>query len=569
MEISPLKLVRIDLQTKDVKIEELTENHPYFGWAGRALIGKILLNEMDPTQPALSAANKLIFANGFLSGTKAPNSGRMSIGAKSPLTDGIKESNVGNSSSVMLAKYGILAIILENHSSEWVWISISQEGIKIESAAGMEKENNYNLTKHFQTEYGKKIGYFGIGYAGYAKFKTASIASVDMQGHPSRHAGRGGLGAVMGAKKVKALIIHPTKSGKTEYANISQFNEVSQPLFKFINEKSKNRHKYGTMASLMAMDAIHALPTHNHRRGSYENSHKLSGEALHELILANKGKYGVSCSPFCAIQCSCVVNDAQQNHITSSLEYETVGKFGPNLLIDNLEQIAHMSRLCDDFGMDTLEVGNTIAVMMEAGLLKWGDGEAVIQILKGLYEEKPESLDIGLGCYDLGKKLGITRIPHVKKQGLPAYEPRSIPSTGITFLTTAMGADHTAGDALAPADMTQTAQKMDLSKEKQIYSMLADSIGICYFVGFNLDLITKYTSLIGARFGETISKSPQNWIEWAKAQLRTEIKFNTMAGLAEIDQFPDFFTTEFLEDIPRKWDITTKDLELFWTDMQK
>ncbi|MBD3353729.1 MAG: aldehyde ferredoxin oxidoreductase, partial [Candidatus Lokiarchaeota archaeon] len=501
------KIYRIDLANNEIKKESIQSRNQLELYAGRALSSKIIADEVPPETDPLDSENKLIFATGFLSGTFAPNSGRISIGAKSPLTQGIKESNVGGRAPSILAKHDVRALILEKMAEEWKVIHVSEKGIKILQANDLAELDNYELAERLIAKYGKNVGAFTIGSAGNRLFLNASIASIDMQGYPSRHAGRGGLGAVMGSKKVKAIVLEPPKQNKIKYYNQSEFKNYAVPWFKELNESKRVFSKYGTAIGVSGMSETHGLPTQNFRRGSFKDVEKISGDALHDFLEENKGKFSVACSPGCAIRCSNIVYNKDGKHITSSLEYETIAMNGSNLMINDIEKIAWIDHYSDDIGIDSIECGNTIAMYMEAGDIEWGDADAVIELLKGIKENKQKSLDLGLGCYRLGKKLGIKRIPQVKKQGFPGYDPRSYKGMGITYYTSPMGADHTAGPAIinrkAYSDKEYNASnpwdpkyKVLLSKELQIFIMILDSMGLCYFVGPSFEVTKTLSHLL-------------------------------------------------------------------------
>ena len=201
------KIIRVDLAKKEISTEELEPRHPLFFYAGRSLTSKIIYDEVPSDAEPLSAANKIIFSTGFLTGTPAPNSGRISVGAKSPLTGGIKESNTGGRGPSYLANHGIRALILENQSSEWVILKIEGSGVEILDGSDYIGTNNYELNRRLREKWGSKIGIFSIGVAGERKYYNATIQSTDMEGYPSRAAARGGLGAVMGSKKVNSRFL--------------------------------------------------------------------------------------------------------------------------------------------------------------------------------------------------------------------------------------------------------------------------------------------------------------------------------------------------------------------------
>jgi aldehyde:ferredoxin oxidoreductase len=559
-------IIRVKLNSKKIEREVVNSEHLLKFYAGRALSSKIIADEVPPLCDPLGPENKLIFACGFLSGTTAPNSGRISIGAKSPLTKGIKESNVGGRTPALLVRNNIRALIFEELSLDWVIIKVSEGKVEILDGKKYAGLNNYELTKNILDEYGSRVGAFMIGTGGELQFANSSIASLDMEGYPSRHAGRGGLGSVMGSKKIKAIIVIPPSKSLMEYADQKGFKMIASPWFKELNLANKEtKHVFGTPGCLLGMNEMHGLPTQNYRRGQFKDADKIGGEAVHELILKNKGKYGLACSPSCAIQCSNMILDSEGNHITSSFEYETIGLLGSNLLISDLEKIAMMDKLCDDFGIDTIETGSGLGVLMDAGKIEWGDADRCIELIEGLRNKNSESMDLGLGVYELGMKLGHSRIPHVKHQAFPSYEPRSLKAPSITFVTGPMGADHTAGD-VSGENPNKSEGKVALSKERQLLTMIIDSMGICYFVGSSFENTGKMSKLVTARYGETWEKDIDGWIDWAKKCILMERDFNVAAGLAATDTLPKFMLEENLEEAPFRWDFDPDEINHYWDD---
>jgi len=264
-----------------------------------------------------------------------------------------------------------------------------------------------------------------------------------------------------------------------------------------------------------------------------------------------------------------VILDSEGNHITSSFEYETIGLLGSNLLISDLEKIAMMDKLCDDFGIDTIETGSSLGVLMDAGKIEWGDADRCIELIEGLREKNPESMDLGLGVYELGTKIGHSRIPHVKHQAFPSYEPtyepRSLKAPSITFVTGPMGADHTAGD-VSGENPNKSEGKIAISKEKQVHTMIVDAFGICYFVGANIENTSKMSKLVTARYGGPWEKDINGWIDWAKKCILMERDFNVAAGLAATDTLPKFMLEEKLEEAPFCWDFDPDEIKHYWDD---
>lgn len=566
------KIVRINLGTKEIKIEPVEKGHSYEYYGGRALSAKILLDEVDPKVDPLSRDNKLIFASGLLGATFAPNSGRFSIGSKSPLTGGIKESNVGGLAPTLLCRTGIKAIIFEEKASNWQFLKIEDDKIELIDANPYVGMNNYELDLQLSKRFGSKIGVFSIGIAGEKQMRAASIASMDLEGYPSRHAGRGGLGAVMGSKKLKAVIIVPPKVNQIKYHDKKSFQQVALKWGKNLQESKKTFSKFGTLIGLMGMNSVHGLPTKNFRSGSFKDADKISGEALHEYLMKNNGKYGVSCSPGCMIRCSNIVFDKKGKHITSSLEYETVALNGSNLLINDLEKLAIIDHVCDDFGLDTIEVGNALAVFMEAGIIKWGDADGCIALLKEIKNDNKRSLILGNGAVEVGSVLNISRVAQVKGQGMPGYDPRTFKGMGVTYITSPMGADHTAGAAiinrtpdsdLEYGKLHAPKNKVELSKRLQIFTMILDSMGLCYFVGPNIENMSKLVEMLNARYRWNLKT--EDLVEMGQKWLKIERDFNMNAGLGATDDLPTFIQKENLSDLPdRSWDIEQDEISSFW-----
>jgi len=560
------KIVRINLTSREITPEVLDATHPLKDYAGRALTSKIIADEVPPMCDALGPENKFIIACGFLTGTPAPNSGRGSIGGKSPLTGGIKESNVGGRAPAYLARNDIRGLIFENCASDWIILKIAEGNVEILDGTPYAGLNNYALAERILEDYGTRAGAITIGMGGELLFANSSVACLDMEGFPSRHAGRGGLGAVMGSKKIKAVIVLPPSKSLIEYTDRSTFKSIAGPWFKDLNQATKHaKHVFGTPGAVTYMNELHGLPTQNYRRGQYKDVDMISGEAVHELILKNKGKFGLACSPGCAIQCSNMIMAADGKHVTSSLEYETIGLLGSNLMNNDILKISEMDHLCDDLGIDTIETGSGLGIFMEAGKITWGDADACIELIKGIYTKNPESMLLGLGVYELGKALNVDRVPHVKRQAFPSYEPRALKAPAITFLTGPMGADHTAGDVDGEQAYNPKG-KLVLSKDRQIYTYMVDSMGICYFVGPSLEKTTFMAHLMTARYGDAWTKTPEEWVMWARACMVMEREFNTKAGLSAIDILPKFMLEEPLEEIDYKWDFAQPEIDTYWED---
>ena len=572
-----MKIARINVNTDSIRYEEITRDSKFFLLGGRGLSSQIVYDEVPPLCDPLGNENKLIIANGILTGSPFPNSARTSVGAKSPLTKGIKESNIGGRPAMMLAQHGIRALILEGQSTNLKLILLNDKGLKFESAEVYKGMGNYKLHSLLREKYGERIGIYSIGPAGEYMMRAATVAANDLEGYPSRHAGRGGLGAVMGSKKIKAIVIMPPKRSKVKIHDIKKLREFSKPFAKTLAESKSTFSTYGTALMINAMSEYGGLPTKSFRMGSYEDVENISGERLHDLVIARKGKKRVACSPTCVIKCSNIIVDDNGNHITSSLEYETIALNGSNCMINDLDSLAKLDHLCDDNGIDTIEFGVTIGVAMDAGLIEWGDSDKVLEILDKEIRNTTETGQLyGNGVCHLGKKIDFERIPHVKGQGISAYDPRVFKAMSLTYATSPMGADHTAGAAIAGrsaradrdyGDVYEMENKEDLSYELQIYTAILDSMGCCYFIGPSYENMELIANAINAMHDKQLTR--EEVINLGKHIIKTEIDFNEKAGITqEMNDVPEFMKNEASPPTNLKFEFSKDVLKNFWKKIE-
>jgi len=568
-----MQIVRIDVKSSEINYEEISQDSRYYLLGARGLTSQIVYDEVPPNCDPLGPENKLILANGILTGSPFPNSARTSVGSKSPLTNGIKEANVGGRPSLMLAKYGIRALVFEEISSDLKLVLINEEGIELIPGSEYKGLGNYEVHQILRSKYGENIGIYSIGPAGEHLMHSATVAANDMEGYPSRHAARGGLGAVMGAKGIKAVVIIPPKESKVMMHDLKKFRETSTPFAKELADTKKVFSTFGTALNMRAMSEHQGIPTKNFQFGSFDKIMNISGEKLHDLVISRGGKKNLACSPYCVIKCSNLIVDDDGNHITSSLEYETMCLNGSNLLIDDLDTLAKIDHFCDDVGIDTIEFGGTVGVAMDCGKVSWGDADSVLNILDKQIRENTELGKLyGNGVKNIGKKLNAKRVPEIKGQGISAYDPRVFKGMGVTFATSPMGADHTSGAAIAGrvasqsknyGDLTKNDGKLDLSFELQIYTTVLDSLGCCYFIGPSYENMEIIAAAINAMYNLNLTR--EDVIDIGKSILKTELAFNEKAGITkEMDDIPDFVKQEPSEPSGLKFTFTKKELHNFW-----
>ena len=568
------QFLRINTKDKSFTFEEAPQ--AYAGLGGRALTSKLVLDEVPATCQPLGKYNKLIFAPGILSGTPAADSGRLSAGAKSPLTGGIKESNAGGLVSQKLARLGITALILEDKPAddEYSMIVINKDGITIKPAGDLVKKGNYEIMETLWAEYGKNVGVLSIGQAGEQRLKGASIQQADMNGRPGRAHGRGGLGAVMGSKKIKAIVVDDKGADRIKPVNPEDFKAANKRWVEMLKSHpvtGEGLPALGTAVLVNVINEAGALPTKNFRTGRFEHAQAISGETMAETIQARGGITTEGCHPGCVMKCSNVYHGADGKPLTTGFEYETLWAFGAHTCIKDLDAIALMDRLCDDFGLDTIEMGVTLGVAMEGDLIPWGDADAAVKLLSEVGEYSVQGKIIGNGAQFTGESLGVDRIPVVKKQALPAYDPRSCKGVGVTYATTPMGADHTAGYGVTAnilgvggtIDPLKKEGNIALSQGLQVATAAVDAAGLCLFVAFavldNEDGLPCVADMLNGMYG--LSLTTDDIVELGKQILRDEKEFNKKAGFTKVDdQLPEMFN-EDVEPHNTTWDFSTDELQ--------
>lgn len=572
------KFIRINMTTLQSTTETVPEK--YIGLGGRALTSSFVNDEVKPTCHALGKNNKLIFAPGLLSGTAAPNSGRLSVGAKSPLTGTIKESNAGGSSSQMLAKMGIKAFVIEGMPTDdkFYVIKIDMNGVTIDEAPEeiLNGCGNYDAIRILGEKYGEKVGIAIAGPAGEYRLPSANISIKDPEGN-IRSAGRGGLGAVLGSKKVKAVVLDETGSEAVPIADPEKFRAASKVFAKAILDHpvaGQGLAAYGTDVLVNILNEAGGLPAVNFTEGRIEHNDLISGETLNETITARGGDGKVShgCHRGCIIRCSQWYPDKKGKFITSGFEYETIWGLGADAGIKDLDAIAYIDRAMDDVGVDSIETAVAVAAAMEGGLIPWGDGQAVLEIVKDMAKPTPIARIIGSGTTVVGKTCGLFRVPVVKDQAIPAYDPRSVKGMGLTYATTPMGADHTAGYCVSgnilkigtDMDPLKKDGQIEYARAMQIGTAAIDSTGMCLFIYFGVaDSPEGYQALIdmiNAQYGLELTADDVD--ELGKSVLKVERDFNKRAGFTNAhDRLPEFMEYEPLAPHNVVWDFTPEEID--------
>jgi aldehyde:ferredoxin oxidoreductase len=571
-------IYRVNMTDQTVKKE--TAPKEWIGLGGRGLTSTIVAKEVPPTCHPLGPNNKLIIAPGLLSGTMAAQSGRLSAGAKSPLTGTIKESNSGGTASQQLAKLGIKALIIEGRPSaeHWYRLHVTAEGVSIEPADDLAGKGNRAVIAAMLDKFGDKVGVLTIGQAGEMRMAAANISVKDPTQH-IRSLGRGGLGAVMGSKQVKCITVEDPGPAKVAIADEEKFKAAAKVFAKTLLDhpvSGEGLPTYGTNVLINILNEAGGLPTRNFRYGQCDHHEKISGETMRDIIMERKGRPKHGCHVGCIIQCSQVYLDPEHNFVTAGFEYETIWGLGANCLIEDLDDIAECDRIMDDIGIDSIETAVLIGVAMEAGVIPWGDGKECRRVLsEEVGKGTPLGRIFGNGAGMVGKAFGQVRVPVVKNEGIPAYDPRSVKGIGVTYATSTMGADHTAGYSVATnilkvggfIDPLSKTGQVELSRNLQIATAAIDSTGMCIFIAFPmLDIPETFTSLIdmiNAQYG--LNLGADEFMEMGKRILKTEHAFNQAAGFGKAqDRLPEFFSYEPIPPHNAVWDFTDEELDEFW-----
>ena len=564
-----MKILRVNMKTREVQYEDVPEK--YQKLAGRALIARLLLEEIPPTCDALGPHNKLIFTPGLLGGAGVTAAGRLSVGAKSPLTKGVKESNAGGTAGDTLGKLGIRAVVVENQSEQkgFQLLHIKNDNALLENAGEVQGLGTYATSKKLQEIYGPDTTIISIGQAGEFLLTGAGIATTGEKQQRSNYAARGGLGAVMGSKGLKAIVIDKPTNKSYSYADVELLRTASKAFAqKLINDPKLGpqggQHLYGTASIVGAVNEMGSLPTRNFSEGNFSESPNLRGEHMRESILAREGKIGTRCMPGCVIACRNTYVDKNGKEIVGTLQFETIALVGSNLGIGDLDDVALLNYMCNDLGLDTIETGAALGVAMEAGLVKSGDTQGFVNILKQVGEGTALGRVIGNGAALTGQVFGIRRVPVALGQAIPGYDPRSLKGNGVTYATSPQGADHTAGNAFGARKEVNplgTEGQKELSLKLQIIAAMLDSTGLCLFarppiLGDPQLMVDMVNGIYG-----------WNWTleDYDKANrdvLRTELEFNRQAGITSADyRIPEYMREEPLAPHNVVFDVPDSDLD--------
>jgi len=550
-----MKFIRVNMSTQDVKVEEVPQ--AYMGLGGRGLTSIMINAEVLATCDPLGPENKLIVAPGVLSGTSLVNTSRVSIGAKSPLTGTIKESNAGGTVAAALGHLGITAIIFENQApdGELYIFRIDENGdaslIPAQEYQGM---RTYALSEKLLETYGEKSSVLCIGPAGEEKLTAASIQTTDVDGRPCRAAGRGGLGAVMGSKGLKAIVVDQRGKSADAIADPEAFKEAAKAFAKAVKDhpfSGQMLPALGTAGLIGPINSMGAFPSLNATKGVMDGWEKVSGEAMAQMIQERGGNPSHMGCAQCIVHCSNEFVDKAGKYVTSSLEYETIWATGGMTGIADLDTIAQLDFLCDDIGVDTMSTGVAVGVAMDAGHTSFGDAEGAVQMLEEIAEGTEFGKILGNGPAAVGEHFNHHRVPVAKGQSIAAYDPRAMQGNAVTYATSPMGADHTAGNVLGEymaenLDPLKADGQVEASRNTQIAMASLDCTGLCLLASFALTTPEggeAFLKAMNAKFGTELG--PDDIPALGIRVLKAEREFNRKAGFTnEDDRMAKFFYEE-------------------------
>ncbi len=573
------QIIRVDMTKLKVSTEDVPDKYKHMG--GRWLTDSIICDEVDPTCHPLGPHNKVVFAPGIVTGTNAPSSGRISVGGKSPLTDGIKEANAGTPFAQKVARLGVKAVVVEGQPEKkkkyWL-LKMDKDGYELHPTDDWVGKGLYEVFPLLFDKFGKKVGVEAIGVAGERLMTNAGVCFNDVDNRPSRYAGRGGLGAVLGSKGLKFVIVDDKGAKGVEIVDRSLFNKGTAKLAKALRTHDITKpggalNTYGTAVLVNIMNEAGGYPTRNFREGRFEGAAATSGEAIHDICKerGGAGRTGHHCHPECIIECSNVYPRPDGTEHVSCIEYESDWAFGANCGVDDLDVIAELVWMSNDYGLDTIEAGGTIAVAMEAGLAEFGDGARAIELMKEIGKGTPLGQTLGCGAATTGRTFGVVRVPGVKGQNMPAYEPRAVKGIGVTYATSPMGADHTAGYTITSeilgvggeVDPFDTV-KAELAKNLQVATAFVDSTGYCLFIAFAvLDIqeglegtVESCNGVLGTEWTlDDIGRIGGEVIDMERA-------FNEAAGFTRAhDRLPEFMKYEKLPPHGVVFDVPDEELD--------
>ena len=551
------KILRVDLTAGKISEETISEELARKFLGGRGIASKILFDEVDPGIDPLGPENKLVFMSGLLTGTPSPSAARYSVVAKSPLTNLWAQANSGGRWGVDLKHSGFDGIIFEGISERPVFLAIDDGKAELRDAGDLWGKSVSETTRMLKQATGEKYNVASIGIAGENLVKYAAIMN-DLH----RAAGRCGLGAVMGAKKLKAVAVKGTRP--IRIADKTAFQQVSKKQYELLGESifGAGLEAYGTTLVLDIVNVCGGLPTRNWQTGVCSFSEKINGETLSDSVLVE----AVGCFA-CPIKCGRgteIRKGPYAGHKGEGPEYETVAIFGAMCDVSDLDAITMANYLCNDYGLDTISCGSTIAFTMECfqrGILRkedtggveihFGDSDAIVALVGSIAKREGLGDLLAEGTRIMAQRLGQDSerfAMNVKGLELPAYDSRAAKITGLAFATANRGGDHVTGYVQGPTflaspflvideseiedPLKENPQEAKVVKDLEDALTVFDAIGACKFMGLASDA-QEISETIAAVTGWDIGV--EEFRKIGERIYNLERAFNVRAGLTRTD----------------------------------
>ncbi|PKL24409.1 MAG: aldehyde ferredoxin oxidoreductase [Spirochaetae bacterium HGW-Spirochaetae-3] len=534
------KILRVNLTDRSIKTEALDEAKARKYIGGRGLGTKMMMDEVDPSVDALSPANKLMIVTGPLTGTATPTGGRYMAVTKSPLTGTIASSNSGGYFGAELKFAGWDAIVFEGKASAPVYLNVVDDKVELLDAGKLWGKVLSETTDALEQAHGDKARILAIGPAGERLSLLAAIMNDRW-----RAAGRSGVGAVMGSKNLKAVVVKG--SGKVAVADEAALKEAFAVCMKKIKDNGvtgTGLPTYGTAVLVNIINENGVFPTNNFQESVFDKAEEISGEALAEKYLKKKDpcfRCPIACGRYCE------VDDIKGG----GPEYETIWAFGGDCGVSSLKDVIKANYWCNEYGIDTISAGATLAAAMELyqkGLvkktefgdgpeLKFGNADSIVEWTKRMGAGTGFGAKLAKGSYRLCESYGVPELSMtVKKQELPAYDPRGIMGHGVQYATSNRGGCHVRGYMISPEilglpeklDRLETAGKPGWVKIFQDFTASIDSVGLCLFTSFAMGA-DDYAALYNAVCGTKITGA--DFVTSGERIWNIEKQYNLAAGI--------------------------------------
>lgn len=564
-----MQVLRVNMETGDIRYQPVPEGWQRLG--GRGLVARFLLDEVPALSDPLGPSNKLIWAPGVLVGHMLSSVDRISVGGKSPLTGGVKEANAGGTTGMKMAWLNLHSLIVEGgapRDGKWQILYVDANGARLEDASDLVGSGLKDTARALIERFDPRIGVSAIGPAGERLYQTAGITHIDKDRNLSRISARGGLGAVMGSKRLKAIVFNCPRSNQPPVVDPEMFKDASRRYLARLKEHpvtSQVYPLYGTAAMVRMSNTLGGMPTRNFSAGSFEDAEKISGETIHDLNQARGGEVSHACMAGCIIKCSNIYAGPDGSALVAPLEYETIGLMGSNLGINDPDVIARLNDIANDLGMDTIDTGAALGVAAEAGWMQFGDAARALELMDEVRQGTSLGRIIASGAATAGKVLGVVHVPVVKGQALSAYDPRAIKGTGVTYATSPQGGDHTAGLTIrAKVDHLDPAIQVELSRNAQYNSAGYDSLGACVMGSFGFALDPSIVpDLVNARYGWGVG--PDYLRELGRGTILLEREYNRQAGFTSAhDRIPEWMQAEALPPNQSVFDVPEGELDAIY-----